>query len=83
MLDRPHKSPRQRAPSQAALARRRARTRRYRQRARVGRMCITVEVDAGIIDMLCRLRWLPAREFHERREIAAAIGALLAAAARD
>jgi hypothetical protein len=58
-----------------------ARKRRYRDRVRRGALAVTIEVDARIVDMLTRLDWLPARDVHDRLEIAAAIERLLADAA--
>jgi hypothetical protein len=42
-------------------------------------MAVTIEVDAELLDWLVRLHWLPAREVHSRREVIAAVEALLAA----
>ena len=59
-----------------------ARYRRYRQRQRDGVMTVIIEIDGAVVDMLARLRWLERRGVHERAEIARAIAAMIAAAAR-
>jgi hypothetical protein len=87
MLDR---RPARRRGSASALAERpsapgrsaAARQARYRRRQRAGRLALTIEIDAELLDWLVRLHWLPAREVHSRREIVAAVEAMLAASAR-
>jgi hypothetical protein len=60
-----------------------ARKRRYRQRVRDGKMTLTIEVDATLIDFLALTGWLERRqECFERAEIAAAIERMLHDAAR-
>ena len=59
-----------------------ARDRRYRQRQRDGVMTVMIEIDGAVVDMLARLRWLERRDVHERAEIARAIAAMIADAAR-
>jgi hypothetical protein len=85
MHDRPPARDRA-APATAAAERQRARKARkqraYRQRDHAGKCCVTVEIDADVLDMLCRLHWLDARKADDRRRIGAAIAAMLAAAAR-
>jgi hypothetical protein len=45
-------------------------------------MTVTIEIDADVVDLLCRLRWLEPGESHDRSQIGHAIASLLAAAAR-
>jgi hypothetical protein len=69
-------------PADRQRQRRRDVQQRYRARVRDGRMTVSVEIDHTTIDWLVRTCWLPAREFHTRREIAAAVGRLLQDTAR-
>jgi hypothetical protein len=55
---------------------------RYRQRQRDGRMMVTIEIDAALVDLLCRTGWLSNCTVAERGDIARAIERLLADAAR-
>jgi hypothetical protein len=50
---------------------------RYRERIRLGLMCATVELSARHIDALVRSRWLVDRDVHTKREIVAALQALI------
>jgi hypothetical protein len=42
---------------------------------------IEIAIDATVIDRLVKWRWLKPRDMHERSEIAAAIGRMIADAA--
>ena len=61
---------------------RRARQARYRQRVAAGRMAITVEVDAAILDLLVRSEWLNEEVAGDKLAIGDAIARLLAATAK-
>jgi hypothetical protein len=61
---------------------RRDRQRRHRQRLADGRLSVAVDVGCNEVDMLVRLRWLPDQGVHDRDQIGAAIGRLLADSAR-
>jgi hypothetical protein len=72
-------------PPSAAAARareRRARQARYRARLRNGRMAVPVEVDAAILDLLVRTRWLDPASVDDRRAIGRALAAMVADAAK-
>jgi hypothetical protein len=75
----------QQRPS-ASVVRRRARhaarMRAYRKRQTKGRMAVTIEIGAELIDLMVRTGWLQPRECHERDEIACALTAMMADAAR-
>jgi hypothetical protein len=58
------------------------RTAAYRRRLRRGAIVARVEVDAAIVDLLCRLRWLAEADAGDRRAVGAAVSKLLADAAR-
>ncbi len=58
------------------------RDRRYRRRLARGVMTVMIEIDAAIIDRLVQWHWLEPRDVHERDEIARAIAAMLADAAK-
>jgi hypothetical protein len=45
-------------------------------------MCVTIEVDSDVVDLLVRTDWLAKRDAYERDEIARAIEALLRDSAR-
>jgi hypothetical protein len=68
------RSPRVRSPEAVKKA-------AYRARQARGVMVVSVEIDADIVSMLVRLRWLPARELHGRAEISRALQAMIADAA--
>ena len=56
------------------------RQRAYRKRVKASCVVVPVEVDAAIVDLLVRLRWLREREAGDRGKIGQAISALLRAA---
>jgi hypothetical protein len=72
MLERP--------PS--ARLRRTNRQRAYRSRVRNGQTVAPVEVDADIVDLLVRLRWLDDRRAGDRNAVGQAISRMLVDAAR-
>lgn len=59
-----------------------ARMRRYRRRQGDGQMAVTVEVGAELVDLMVRTGWLEPRDCHERDEIARALTAMVADAAK-
>ena len=71
MLDRP-----------ARRERHAIRMRRHRQRQAAGRMAVTVEVGAELVDLMVRTGWLPPRDCHTRDQIARALSAMVADAAK-
>jgi hypothetical protein len=66
----------------SASSGRRQRQRAYRARLAAGRILVGVEVDAAIVDFLVRLHWLREGDAGSRAKIGAAVGAMLADAAR-
>ena len=58
------------------------RVRRHRQRQRDHRMAVTVEVGAELIDLMVRTGWLERRDVHTRDQIARALSAMVADAAK-
>jgi len=58
------------------------RSARYRARRRQGQFCVSVEVDAAVLDLLERLRWLDARDSHDAKTVAEAIRCLLELSAK-
>jgi hypothetical protein len=60
-----------------ALRRRRADTRRWRERQARGAACYFVEVDGETFDLLIRFGGLDAGKANDRREVAQALGKLL------
>jgi hypothetical protein len=58
-----------------------ARTRRYRERLRAGAVMVPIAVSPEILGLLIDTGWLSESESEDRRQIAAALGALLADAA--
>jgi hypothetical protein len=71
------------ASSAAAAERRRKRWRTYRRRRAAGVVMVTIPVDAALVNLLVRNRWLQPREFHTRAEITDAIIAWHAASTPD
>jgi hypothetical protein len=65
----------------AARSGRRTRQRAYRARLRARRILVGVEVDAAIVDLLCRLRWLREADAGDRARIGQAVAAMLREAA--
>lgn len=59
-----------------------ARMRRYRHRQRDGRMVLTIEIGVELVDLMVRTGWLEPRDCHERDEIARALTAMVADAAK-
>jgi hypothetical protein len=53
------------------------RIRRYRERVRRGRMCVTVELGVEHLNSRVRSEWLANRDVHTKREIVAALQALI------
>jgi hypothetical protein len=58
-----------------------ARTRRYRERLRAGAVMVPIAVTPEILGLLIDTGWLSESESEDRRQIAAALGAMLADAA--
>jgi hypothetical protein len=79
MLDRAQPVAR---PGARSRARRAARDRRHRQRMRDGRTVVGVEIDARVLELLVRLRWLAERDAADRGAVGQAIAAMLQDAAR-
>jgi hypothetical protein len=75
MLDRsPARQDRRSAASQ--------RQRRYRRRARAGRVVVSIEVTEAVVELLIAAQWLQERAAADRAAIASAVERMLADAAR-
>jgi hypothetical protein len=77
-LARPRKRPAEASPAERRRRRRADQQRRHRRRQRDGTRVYSVEVDDRVLEMLVRLRWLPESAAGDPREVAAALGRLLA-----
>jgi hypothetical protein len=69
VLDRP--------PIGRRVAMRRARHKRHRERLRASRIVVAVEIDAPVLDLLIRLRWLTESDAHDRGRVGEAIARML------
>jgi hypothetical protein len=54
----------------------------YRRRVAAGRVVIGVELDAAVLDLLVRLRWLDERTANDKAAIGRAVAAMLCETAR-
>jgi hypothetical protein len=75
--------PTDRAARHTAVERRRARQKAYRRRQHAGVVMVTIPVNAALVSLLVRAKWLPPREYHTRAEITAALVRMHAASAGD
>jgi hypothetical protein len=60
----------------------RDRNRRYRDRRRRGRFCVTITIDGTILDYLQHTRWLTGRDSHDVEKVGEAITGLLQMSAK-
>jgi hypothetical protein len=75
VLDRPARPDRHRSAASQ-------RQRRYRRRARAGRVVVSIEVTEAIIELLIAAQWLTESAAADRAAIASAVERMLADAAR-
>ncbi|MGY4602633.1 hypothetical protein ACVW16_001045 [Bradyrhizobium sp. USDA 4474] len=78
-----HRPPAAARPRIDKRERRRLAQREYRRRLDAGRMAVSVEISADVIEMLIASRWLLDSESSDRSKIGLALGAMVAEAAKN